>query len=157
MNKGPYERRHIFGEKNLGKVYAQILEAHCTPSGKDPLVTVSKGHISISAPLLEVGWKPSRARQDENCWLVYLDPEITHHIFASFDFDLRLDWDETLHCLFIGEEALESRSSKCCGLVLQRKSGASVGMFEMVGTFTVELKVAVDFIKGLKESIIVMV
>ncbi|KAH7410686.1 heterokaryon incompatibility protein-domain-containing protein [Cadophora sp. MPI-SDFR-AT-0126] len=155
MNKGPYKRRHIYGQRKLGKVYAQVLEAHCTPSGKDPLGTVSDGHVSISAPLLEVGCK--RSFQHEFFWLVHLDPEITDPIFPSLDFDLRLDRNETLHCLFIGEAKFESGTSECCGLILQRKYGASMGVFERVGSFRERFELAGDFLKSSKVTTIVIV
>jgi hypothetical protein len=158
-NHGPYFRRTTYGETKLGKVYAKILEAHCTPSGKDPLGTVSNGHINLSAPLLEVGWEDTSYG---NFHLVHLDTKIKHRIFAHFDFGLSLHKGETFHCLFIGVVYLRRKIesewsvSECCGLIL-RRSRASEGMFERVGFFRLEPEKAEDFLKDSKESIITII
>jgi hypothetical protein len=138
-------------EAKLRPVYAKILEAACTPGGKDPLGAVASGYLKVSAPVMEMVHRNSGE-------LVPLDGIIRScRIYARFDFKFSPDRNETLHCLFVGELTVGASSRPSRGLVLRRRRDVSESTFERVGSFGLDRGAAVEYIQVLKESKVVII
>ncbi len=116
-------------------VCAKILEASCTPAGKDPTGAVTSGYLRISAPFIEVGWM-SDDSHSRPVTLLALDDKISESASVSLDYEIKLG-NELLYCLLVGEIANVQNTTKTQlqGLIL-RKLKAD-GAYERIGTFTV--------------------
>jgi hypothetical protein len=121
-------------DNTFKKVYAKIIEANCTPAGKDPLGAVSGGSLRITGPLLKLGKN--------------------RDIFLSYDSDEFRR--EELSCLFIGEFDNLQRSWAVRGLIL-RQQCMSTSTFERVGCFELDSGMEVGLLQGVEDSIVTIV
>ncbi|KAJ4138747.1 hypothetical protein NW768_002619 [Fusarium equiseti] len=131
--KYPYGSSSVFAipDNTFKKIYARIIEAKCTPVGKDRLGAVSGGWLSVAAPLLEL--------------------EGDMGICPHFDSDEL--HSQNLFGLFIGEFSRGPRLGAVRGLVL-RQQCISTPTFERVGWFELESGEACELIQGAEESIV---
>lgn len=129
----------------LERVYAKVLEARCIPDGKDPLGAVAKDqcYLKVYGPLMELAYHGSESggaprytcRVERPC---QKKPPPTA-ICYDLDFEVDLDRERSLYCLYIGDLNTGWPSRKCQGLILrQYRRSPHPGFeeaFERVGSF----------------------
>jgi hypothetical protein len=127
----------------IDQVWATVQEAICTPKGRDPFGEVSKGHIKLTAPVLEATWRGvAGAVKLMNVEFSDFDTSI------SLDFDLQFLADEPLCLLLLGSRGkvkdeysnfpdLETYPASVSGLLIRSVSSSSAShkqVFERIGT-----------------------
>lgn len=149
--------------KKLDDVWVTVQEAACTPAGKDPFGVVSKGHIELIAPALEVSWFPEAPRYKAQHPVDAGVPDYLRPVNIEFsdirintddiilDFDLENPAEDILHCIFFGSTwekvqdkdlnwpDLETYPARMTGLLLRKTASTYQDQaFERLGVFRLE-------------------
>ncbi|KAI1070881.1 hypothetical protein LB507_010931 [Fusarium sp. FIESC RH6] len=119
-------------DPTLKTAYAKVLEAECTPSGKDPLGTISSGYLKISGPLIR----------------------LTDEFIGERRYDIEVGDKNDLLCLIVGELWREQAEVPTRGLILRKRLDISVSTFERVGCLKLEKGTEAEVMRGVEDSII---
>ena len=122
-------------EPTLRVAYAKVLEAECTPSGKDPLGTISSGFLKISGPLIK----------------------LTDEIIGERRYDIEVGDKTDLYCLIVGELWRAQAEVPTRGLILRQRLDISETSFERIGCLKLEKGTEAEVMRGAQESIITII
>ncbi|KAK4188745.1 heterokaryon incompatibility protein-domain-containing protein [Podospora australis] len=129
-----YPRNTRWGDplEGLMNTYATIIEAQCTPKGKDPMGAVVDGFIKLSAPLVQVQViQTDTLTSHVELRPLMVDVECTKSSFGALDYLVTVDEDmEMLYVLLIGE--CNDGYATVMGLIL-RPTDLAANRFERVG------------------------
>jgi len=138
-----YDSEYRADKARLDKVFAEVLLAQCTPSGRDPLGSVAAGILKLSAPVIE----STEIGVDG-----YSDDAFGQRLHVLYDLsDFKPEPNEKLCYLLVGK--LNVKYTPVRGLVLRRSPDVSGNIFERVGYFKLSEDLEPEQIKNLKELI----
>jgi len=135
----PYPSIYSFRPENedrtLKVAYAKVLEAECTPSGKDPLGTISSGFLKISGPLIR----------------------LTDEVIGERRYDIEVGNKTDLYCLIVAELWRAQAEVPTRGLILRGRLDISEDTFERVGCLKLEKGTEAEVMRGIEDSTITII